>query len=80
MSWSRPEGKRGVRLKVLRFQIKYDLDMISRDFPRVFLWSRDTIWELKQKVDIDKGNSAGFLVLPLPQAANSKGGGDQRAR
>ena len=54
--------------------------MISRDFPRVFLWSKDTIWELKQKVDIDKGNSAGFLVLPLPQAANSKGGGDQRAR
>ena len=37
MSWSRPEGKRGVRLKVLRFKIKFDLDMISRDFPRVFL-------------------------------------------
>ena len=36
MSWSRPEGKRGVRLKVLRFQIKYDLDMIPRDFLRVF--------------------------------------------
>ena len=56
--------------------------MIPRDFPRVFFVEQGHNMgkELKQKVDIDKGNSAGFLVLPLPQAANSKGGGDQRAR
>ena len=32
---------------------------------------QDNYWET---------NSVGFLVLPLPQAATGKGGGDQRAR
>ena len=56
--------------------------MIPRDFTRVFFVEQGYNMgkELKQRVDIGIGNSAGFLVLPLPQAANSKGGGDERAR